>query len=297
MRVFVTGATGYIGMAVVKDLLAAGHQVLGLARDERKAQALAATGAAVHRGSTTDSEDLKAAATDCDGIIHLAFNHDFSRYVQNCEDDRKVIETLGSVLAGSQRPLLITSGAGMASTTPGQPATENDPPLPSAVMPRSASEEAADAWAARGVNVSVVRLSQIHDTRRAGLVSSWIDIARSQGSVAYVGEGRNRWTAAHLSDTAPLYRLALEKAGRGARYNAVTEEGVATRDIAAALGRRLKLPVRSVTKEEAPAYFGWLAPFASLDLPASSAITRRVLGWNPTGPGLIADLEHFEISA
>lgn len=295
MRVFVTGATGFVGSAVVADLIAAGHEVLGLTRSDAGARALADAGAEVHRGTLEDPESLARGAAQSDGVIHTAFNHDFSTYVANCEDDRRVIEALGSALAGSKRPLIVTSGTGMGRAAPGQVAREDDPPASAAVVPRAASEEAADAAAARGVNVSVMRLPQVHDTAKQGLVTYAIEAARAKGASAYVGEGRNRWAAAHVLDTARLYRLAIEKAQSGARYHAVAEEGVAMRDIAEAIGRRLGLPAVSITPDEAPGYFGWLAMFAGLDAPASSEWTRRHLGWKPTGPGLIADLEQLEV--
>jgi nucleoside-diphosphate-sugar epimerase len=296
MRVFVTGATGFIGSAVAKELIAAGHQVLGLCRSDKKAVALAAAGAEVHRGSLEDMESLKEGAARSDGVIHLAFNHDFSKFVANCEDDRRVIKALASVLAGSDRPLIVTSGTGTANTVPGQPATEDSAVISSDVIPRAASEEAAASVAADGVNVSVVRLPQVHDTVKQGLVTYAIAMARDKGVCAYVGGGRNRWPAAHVLDTARLYRLAIEKAEPGVKYHAVAEEGVPLRDIAEAIGRRLKIPVKSIAPEEAQAYFGWLALFAGHDAPASSEQTRKKLRWQPTGPGLIADLEELRLS-
>jgi nucleoside-diphosphate-sugar epimerase len=295
MRAFVTGATGFIGSAVVKELIGAGHQVLGLCRSDEKAAALAAAGAEVHRGSLEDLDSLKAGAAQSDGVIHLAFNHDFSRFAANCEDDRRVIKALGSVLAGSERPLIVTSGTGMANTVPGHPATEDGAVISSDVIPRAASEEAAASVAADGVNVTVVRLPQVHDTVRQGLVTYAIAIAREKGVCAYVGDGHNRWPAAHVLDTARLYRLALEKAEPGAIYHAVAEEGVRLRDIVEALGRRLQIPVKSIRPEEAQAYFGWLALFAGYDAPASSKQTRKKLEWQPAGPGLIADLEQLRV--
>jgi nucleoside-diphosphate-sugar epimerase len=295
MRVFVTGATGNIGSVVVKELIAAGHQVLGLCRSDGKAAGLAAAGAEVHRGSLEDLDSLKSGAARSDGVIHLAFNHDFSRFVANCEDDRGVINALGSVLAGSDRPLIVTSGTGIANTVPGQPAKEDNATVGSDVHPRAASEEAAASVAAEGVNVSVVRLPQVHDPVTQGLITPAIGMYRDKGVCAYVGDGLNRWPAAHMLDVARLYRLALERAEPGAKYHAVAEEGVAMRDIAEAVGRRLKLPVRSIAPEETQAYFGWLSMFAGHDMPASSAQTRRKLGWEPTGPGLIADLEKLEV--
>ncbi len=296
MRVFITGATGFIGSAVTKELIASGHQVLGLCRSDDKAAALAAAGAEVHRGSIEDLDAIKAGAARSDGVIHLAFNHDFSKYQANCEDDRRVIEALGGVLAGSKRPLLVTSGTGMTISVAGQPATEDSSVMSSDVMPRAASEEAAMSVAAKGVNVGIVRLPQVHDTARQGLVTYAIQIAREKGVVAYVGEGQNRWPAAHISDTARLYRLAIEKAEPGAKYHAVAEEGVKMCDISEVLGRRLKLPVKSIAPEEAFDYFGWLGIFAGLDVPASSALTKKRLGWQPTGPGMLADLERLQLS-
>jgi nucleoside-diphosphate-sugar epimerase len=296
MRVFVTGAAGFIGSAVVNDLIAAGHQVLGLARSDEKAAALAEAGAEVHRGSLEDADSLKTGAARSDGVIHLAFNHDFSKFAANCEDDRRVIKALGSVLAGSDRPLIVTSGTGIANTAPGQPAMEDNATVGSNVHPRAASEEAGAAVAADGVNVSVVRLPQVHDTAKQGLISPAIAMYREKGACAYIGDGLNRWPAAYVLDVARLYRLAIEKAEPNAKYHAVAEEGVSMRDIAEALGRRLKLPVKSIAPEEAPAFFGWLGMFAGLDMPASSEQTQKRLGWRPTGPGLIADLEQLHVS-
>ena len=296
MRVFVTGATGFIGAAVVKDLIANGHQVIGVYRSQDKAAALAAAGAELYRGSIDDPESLRDGAARSDAVIHLAFNHDFSRFKQNCEDDRAVIEVLGSALAGSDRPLIITSGTGIANTVPGQPAKEDNPTLGSDAVARAASEEAAALVAAAGGNVSVVRLPQVHDAARQGLVSPAIEIYREKGVCAYIGEGLNRWPAAYVLDVARLYRLAIEKAEPNAKYHAVAEEGVSMRDIAETLGRRLDLPAKSITPQEAPAFFGWLAMFAAHDLRASSAQTREKLAWEPTGPGLLADLERLELA-
>jgi nucleoside-diphosphate-sugar epimerase len=296
MRVFVTGATGFIGSAVVKELITAGHQVIGVYRSDEKAPALAAAGAEVYRGSIDDPDSLKDGAARSDGIIHLAFNHDFSKLAANCETDRRVVEALGSVLAGSHRPLIVTSATAIAKVPPGTPATEDAPAITANEFPRAASEEATAAAAANGVSASVVRLPQVHDPERQGLISPWIAIAREKGVFAYIGEGRNRWPAAHISDVARLYRLAIEKSEPGAIYNAVGEEGVPARDIAETIGRRLKVPVKSITPEEAGGYFGWLAHLAARDMPASSALTQKKLGWRPTGPGLIADLERLPVS-
>jgi nucleoside-diphosphate-sugar epimerase len=289
MRVFVTGATGFIGSAVVPELIRAGHQVLGLTRSDAGAQSLTAAGAQVHRGDLEDLESLRSGAAVSDGVIHTAFNHDFSKFVQNCEQDRKAIEAMGDVLVGSDRPLLITSGTGMGNAVPGQPATEDhfDPNHPN---PRKTSEVAGASVSKRGVNVSVVRLPQVHDTVKQGLITYAVKLAREKGVSAYIGDGLNRWPAAHVLDVARLYRLALEKHEAGSRYNAVAEEGVSMREIAEVIGRGLKLPVVSLSQEEAPAHFGWLAMFAGFDMPASSVQTQQRLGWRPTGSGLISDL-------
>jgi nucleoside-diphosphate-sugar epimerase len=295
MRIFVTGATGFIGSAIVPELINAGHQVLGLTRSDAGAKSLAAAGAEVHRGDLEDLESLHTGAAKSDGVIHCAFNHDFSNFVANCELDRRAIETLGSALEGSDRPLLVTSGLGLLAH--GRAATEDDmpPPPDPAAYPR-ASEAAADALLARGVNVSVVRLPQVHNTVKQGLVTYSIAVARQKGVVAYIGEGLNRWAASHVLDTARLYRLAIEKARPGVRYHAVAEEGVSARDIAEAIGRGLNIPVVSLTPEEAAGHFGWLAMFAGLDIVASSKQTQERLGWRPTGPGLIADLKQMRYS-
>ena len=295
MRIFLTGATGFIGSAIVPELINAGHQVLGLTRSDAGAESLKAAGAEVHRGDIEDLESMRSGAAKVDGVIHTAFNHDFSKFVANCEQDRKVIEAMGDVLVGSDRPLIITSGTGMGSAGPGQLATEDHFDL-NHQTPRKASEEAGASVSARGVNVSVVRLPQVHDPVKQGLLSYAVQIAREKGVSAYIGDGLNRWPAAHVLDVAHLYRLALEKHEAGSRYNAVAEEGVSMREIAEVLGRGLKLPAVSLTPEEAPAHFGWLAMFAGADMPASSAQTRQRLGWRPTGPGLIADLEHMKYS-
>ena len=295
MKVFITGATGFIGSAVVKELLSHGHKVLGLTRTEQGVAALTVAGAEPYRGSLEDLDSLAKGAAQSDGVIHLAFDHDFSTYAQNCEDDRHVIEVLGSALAGSNRPLIVTSGTGMTNTVPGRPATEDGPPMSSTMTPRAASEEAVEAIVAAGGNASVVRLPQVHDTRVQGLVTPAIQVAIEKRLSAYIGDGSGRWPAAHISDVAPLYRLALERAERGARWHAVAEEGVTMRAIAEAVGRRLSLPVKSLTPEEAPAHFGWLAMFAAFDMPASGEQTKKKLGWHPAGPGLIADLEKLEL--
>ena len=300
MRVFLTGATGFIGSAIVPELIKAGHQVLGLTRSDPGARSLIAEGAEVHRGSLEDPESLRSGAAQSDGVIHCAFDHsafgsDFSKFLEVCEKDRRAIEALGDALRGSDRPLVITSGTGMGNAAPGQPATEDhfDPDHPN---PRRLSEVAAAAVSERGMNVSVVRLPQVHDTVKQGLITYAVQVAREKAASAYIGEGLNRWPAAHVLDVARLYRFALEKREAGSRYNAVAEEGVPMRKIAEVIGKGLKVPVVSISQEEAQAHFGWLAMFAGFDMPASSAQTRQRLGWHPTGPGLIADLEQMSWS-
>lgn len=295
MRIFLTGATGFIGSTIVPELINAGHQVLGLTRSDQGAEALRAAGADPHRGTIEDLDSLRAGAAQADGIIHTAFDHDFSNFVANCEKDRRVIEALGSELAGSDRLLVITSGTGMGGNGPGKPATEDtyDSHHPN---PRKASEEAGQALARKGEKVAVVRLPQVHDTLKQGLITPLIEVIRAKGVAAYVGDGANRWPAAHVSDVARLYRLAFEKQA-AAVYNAVAEEGVSAREIATVLGRGLKVPVKSIAPDEAPAHFGWLAPFIGMDLTASSALTQKNLDWHPTGPGLIADLEAMDYAA
>lgn len=293
MRVFLTGATGFIGSRIVPELIAAGHRVLGLTRSEAGARWLDEAGAEPFRGVLEAPDSLARGAALADAVIHTAFDHDFSHFVENCEKDRRVIEAMAAVLAGSDRPLLITSGVGMGSVGPGQPAVESvvdwDHP-----NPRSASERAGADALAKGVSVAVVRLPQVHDTKKQGLISPYIEIARAQGYCAYIGEGASRWPAAPVADVARLYRLALDRHEAGARYHAVAEEGVPVREIAQAVGEGLGVPVRSISPEEAPGYFGWLAPFAALDMPASSRWTRERLGWTPTGRGLIADLRAMD---
>ena len=300
MRVFLTGATGFIGSAIIPELIQAGHQVLGLTRSDAGAQSLTAAGVEVHRGSLEDLDSLHAGAAKSDGVIHCAFDHsafgqDRSKFFEVCEKDKCAIETLGGALVGSDRPFVVTSGTGMGNAAPGQPASEDhyDPNHPN---PRKFSEIAAASVADRGVNVSIVRLPQVHDTVKQGLVTYAIQIARQKGVSAYIGEGRNRWPAGHVLDVARLYRLALEKHALGSRYNAVAEEGIPMREIAEVIGKGLKVPVVSLTPEQAQEHLGWLAMFAGFDMPASNVLTRQRLGWNPTGPGLIADLEQMRYS-
>jgi nucleoside-diphosphate-sugar epimerase len=287
MRVFVTGATGFIGSAIIPELIKAGHQVLGMARSDAGAKSLTAAGAQVHRGDLEDLESLRSGAAQSDGVIHTAFIHDFSKFEANCEIDRRAVEALGAALAGSDRPLVVTAGSALAA--PGRLATEED--RPASTIPRVASEEATDTVASRGVRASVVRLPQVHDRVKQGLVSYLIAVAREKGVSAYVGDGRNRWPAVHLLDAARLYRLALEQGSAGARYHAIAEEGVSLGEIAEAIGRGLKVPVVAKSTEEAAAHFGWLGLFVGLDCPASSALTQERLGWRPTSQtGMIADL-------
>ena len=294
MRIFVTGATGFIGSAVVSELITAGHQVLGLTRSDHGAQALVSAGAEVHRGDLEHLASIRNGAAVADGVIHAAFNHDFAHFVANCEADRNVIEEIGSVLAGSDRPFIVTSAIATVSTTNGQPASENAAVASSATSPRAASEEAAAAVAARGVSVSVIRLSQVHNPIKQGLVSDLVALARKKGVSAYVGEGLNRWPAVHLGDASRLYRLAFEKHEKASMYHAVAEEGIPLRGIATVIGRGLNVPVVAISADEAAAHFGWLVKFALLDFPASSAQTQERLGWRPLGPSLIADLEQMQ---
>jgi nucleoside-diphosphate-sugar epimerase len=290
MRVFVTGATGFIGSAVVGELIGAGHQVLGLTRSEEGAKSLVAAGAQVHRGHLEDLESLRSGAVAADGVIHTAFIHDFSKFQENCEIDRRAIDVLGEALAGSNRPLIVSTG--LPGGAPGRVTTEDDKPPAHGAMPR-VSEQTAEAFTARGVRVSTVRLPQVHDRDKQGLVTYAIAVAREKGISAYVGDGRNRWPAVHRLDAAPLYRLALEKGSAGASYHAVGEEGVPVREIAEAIGRGLKIPAVSLSPEEAADHFGWLAFFAGMDALASSALTQQRLGWHPVQKaGMIDDLDH-----
>jgi nucleoside-diphosphate-sugar epimerase len=292
MRVFVTGATGFIGSAVVRELIDAGHQVLGLARSDAGVKSLIAAGAQAHQGDLEDLESLRSGAAAADAVIHTAFQHDWSRFAESCELDKRAIEVIGAVLQGSSRPLIVTSGVGVAQ---GRAATEDDPPLSSPSLPR-VSEVTAVALMERGVHVSVMRLPQVHDTVKQGLVTPVIAVARAKGVSAYVGDGQNRYPAAHVLDVAQLYRLALEKGTAGARYHAVAEEGVQLKDIAAAIGRGLNVPVTSISQEQAQEHFGFFGFFAGRDIPASSTRTREQLGWNPTGPSLLTDLGNMRYS-
>jgi nucleoside-diphosphate-sugar epimerase len=292
MRVFVTGASGFVGSAVVEELIRGGHRVLGLARSDASARAVAAAGAEVHRGTVEDLDGLRRGAAACDAVIHTAFIHDFSKFKENCEIDRRAIEALGDALKGGERRLVITSGTGLLGAAR-RSATEDDRHSsgPNAV-PRVASEEAADAVAARGVRVAIVRLPPtVHGDGDHGFVPMLIGIARQKGVAAYVGEGTNRWAAVHRLDAAHLYRLAIEKGVAGARYHGVGEEGVAFREVAGVIGRKLNVPLVSKSPDEAAAHFGFLAHFAAGDLTASSARTQEQLGWRPAHTTLLADLE------
>ena len=289
MRVFLTGSTGFIGSTILPELIAAGHQVLGLTRSESGVRTLDAIGAQAHRGDIEDLDSLRSGAAGCDAVIHTAFDHDFSRFVENCQKDKRAIEALGSALEGSDRPMIITSSTAMGSAKPGEPAREDflksDHP-----NPRVASELAGRAVSERGVNVSVVRLSQIHDREKQGLVTPVIDLARRAGVSAYVGEGLNCWSATHVSDTAHLFRLALERRDAGACYHATAEAAIPFRDIAEAVGRSAGVPTRSLTPDDATKHFTWLTAFVGKDMSASSELTQQRLGWYPSGPGLLADI-------
>ena len=285
MHVFVTGATGWVGSAVVEELIGAGHQVTGLSRTEAKATALATSGATVLLGTLDDLDRLREAAQAADAVIHTAFSHDFSNIAASAAQDVRAIETLGAALEGSKKPLLVTSG--VALLNPGRIGVETDVPPSNPNWPRK-SEEAARTLAARGVRASTVRLApSVHGAGDHGFIPILVGLAREKGVSAYIGEGQNRWTGVHRLDAARLYRLALEHGNPAPAYHAIADEGVAFRDIAAVIGRRLGIPV----EPRGPEHFGWFAGFAGLDMPASSARTRELLGWQPTGPDLLGDID------
>jgi nucleoside-diphosphate-sugar epimerase len=289
MRVFVTGASGFIGSAVVPELLAAGHQVLGLARSESSAAALVAAGAEVHRGDLNDLESLRLGASKSEGVIHLGFIHDFIRFEASLQTDRRAIETMGGALEGSGRPLVIASGS--LGVAPGRVATEEDP-FDGKVNPRAATAVAALGLAQRGVRISFVRLAPtVHGKGDHGFVRRLVEIAREKGVSGYIGDGTSRWNAVHRLDAAQLFRLALEKAPPGGVLHGVAEEAISNRTIAEVIGKKLGLPVSSIPAAAADAHFGWLARFFAMDQPASNAITRKSMGWTPRHPGLIEDLE------
>jgi len=293
MRVFVTGATGFIGTELVKELIEAGYEVRGLTRSDTGAEQLKRVGAAIHRGDLQNLESLRSGARGMDVVVHLAFSHDFSKFAQNAEDELKAIEALGSVMKPGNL-LVVTSGVGLTKAAPGHVRTESDPPTDEPAIPRR-PEQAARAAAEKGVHVAIVRLPQVHDTRKQGLVPLLTQTAREKGVSAYVGDGANRWAAAPLKDVAHLYRLAVERTGAGVTvYNAVQEEGVSIREIAETIGEGLKVPAISIAPEKAAEHFGWFTHFAMLDMPASSERTRKTLGWEPTGPGLIEDLRNMK---
>jgi nucleoside-diphosphate-sugar epimerase len=291
MRVFVTGATGFIGSAVVAELIEAGHQVVGLARTDQGAEALVAAGAEAHRGALEDLDSLRGGAAAADGVIHTAYIHDFSRMPFAAQTDLHAIEALGTALEGSRRPLVITTGTALVK--PGSVATEDDAIDPAtAAHPRARTEPLAIAFADRGVRTAIVRPgASVHDVGDHGFVPFLIGVARTKGVSAYIDDGANRWPAVHRLDAARLYRLALEQASAGSVFHAIGDEGVPTREIAEVIGRHLSLPVVSVSREDAPGHFDWMAGFWGLDAPASSALTQARLGWTPTHPGLIEDLE------
>jgi nucleoside-diphosphate-sugar epimerase len=293
MRVFVTGATGFIGTELVRELIAAGHRVRGLTRSDAGVEQLQAAGAEVLRGDLTDLDSLRRGATGMDAVVNLAFSHDWSKFAQNGADEVRAIEALGSVLAPGKL-LVVTSGIGLTSGAQGRAREETDPPMDSPAIPRR-PEQTARAVAAKGVHVAIVRLPQVHDTRKQGLVTMLIQIARDKGVSAYVGDGAARWAAAPLKDVARLYRLAVEKTGPGVTiYHAVEEAGVPLRAVAETLGKGLKLPVVSIPAERAAEHFGMFGHFATLDMPASSEWTRKTLQWEPNGPGLIEDLTNMK---
>ena len=289
MKIFLTGATGFLGSALIPELLRAGHQVVGLTRSEEGATALAAAGAQPFHGTLENPEGLREGTAGADGVIHCAFDHNFANYAANCQKDRRVIAALGEALAGSDRPLIITSAVGMGSSKPGVIATE-DVFNSSHPVPRVATEIEGEVQLEKGVNLSVVRLPQVHDTVKQGLISPYIEICRQVGACGYVEGGERRWAACHISDAVKVYRSAVEGGQAGARYHAVAEQGVAFRAIAEVVGHGLGLPAISISAEQSAEQYGWLAALMGLDLAASSTLTRERLGWSPEGPTLLEDL-------
>ncbi len=296
MRVFLTGATGFIGSQLIPELLTSGHQVLGLTRTDAGARRLEAAGVEVHRGDLEQPDTLASGAASADAVIHCAFDHNFATFFENTKKDERNIAAMGEALEGTQKPILITSGVGIGAPLNGGLATE-DVLNPRHANPRIATELAGAALIARRIDVRTIRLPQVHDTTRAGLITPLIAEARRSGAVAYLGDGQTRWSAAHVSDVARLYVLALEKGEPGARYNASVEEGVTARAIAEAIGKGTGLPARSIAAGEIDRYFGWMAPFAGLDMSALNAWTVARLGWEPTGPDLLTDLAGMDYSA
>jgi nucleoside-diphosphate-sugar epimerase len=289
MRVFVTGASGFVGSAIVKDLLQAGHRVLGLVRSDSAAMALTQLGAEVYRGDIDNPESLKQGVAQCDAVIHTAFNHDFSKFKENCETDRRVIQALGSALLGSDKPLVITSGIGLLRQA--RPIVESDVPPSSDQIPRAASEEAANAVAAQGVNVYIVRLPPtVHDEGDHGFIPIIIGVAREKQQSVYMQDGTNHWPAVHRQDAAKVYRLIIEQRPKQRVFHAVAESGIDFRIIAESIGKGLNVPAISKSPEEAQNHFGWFTYFASMDCQASSELTRHTLGWEPTAAKLIDDL-------
>ena len=291
MRVFVTGATGFVGTAIVQELIGAGHQVLGLARSDASAQKLIAAGAEVHRGDLEDLESLRSGADQADGVIHAGFIHDFTRFAEVCGIDKIAIETIAEVMAGSDRPFIVTSGTALVS--PGKLASEDIIPPVNPAWPR-ASEQSADAAAEKGVRAAVVRLSpSVHgDGDKHGFIPIMVNIAKEKGVSAYIGKGQNRWNAVHRSDAAHLFRLALENASPKARYHASAEEAITVKIIAEAIGKQLDLPVISIAPENAAEHFGWFAQMAAIDCPSSSIWTQEQLNWQPTHSTLLTDIKN-----
>ncbi len=289
MRIFVTGATGFIGSAVVRELIDAGHQVIGLTRSDQGAASLAGIGVEVCRGDLSDLDSLRGGVVRSDGVIHTGFVHDFSNFAACCETDRLAILAMGSELAGSDRPMLVTDGIGIAEA--GRLRTEDDPPTPPSPMLPRVSSQTAESLRGQGVRISVVRVPQVHDRSKSGVFTYAVAAARAKGASAYIGDGSNRFAAVHVRDAARLYRLALEGGSAEARYHAVAEEGLTFREVAEAIGRGTKTPVISLPPGEAVEHFGVIGPLLGLDLAASGQWTQERLAWRPTGPGLIADLD------